>query len=76
MASDPVMAPLLLGLGVDELSATSARVPELKYLIRRLSMSEAVDLATNSLGCESSIDVMAHAQELAECIAPELFGRE
>jgi len=76
MASDPVMAPILLGLGVDELSATSARVPELKYLIRRLSMNEAVDLATNSLGCESSVDVMARAQELAECIAPELFGRE
>lgn len=76
MASDPVMAPLLLGLGVDELSATSARIPEMKYLIRRLNMNEAVDLASSSLGCESSVDIMARAQELAECIAPELFGRE
>ncbi len=75
MASDPVMAPLLLGLGVDELSAAPPLVPQLKYLIRRLKMSEARDLAMNALSSESSVDVLARSQELAECIAPELFGR-
>ncbi|HXP59727.1 MAG TPA: phosphoenolpyruvate--protein phosphotransferase, partial [Dongiaceae bacterium] len=36
MASDPVLVPLLLGLGVDELSVTAALVPPVKFIIRRL----------------------------------------
>ena len=75
MASDPVMAPVLLGLGVDELSTAPPLIPQLKYLIRRLKMSEARDLAVTALSSESSVDVLARSQELAECIAPELFGR-
>ena len=75
MASDPVMAPLLLGLGVDELSATPPLVPQLKYMVRRMNMSEARELARSSLGCESSGEVLTRCQELAECLAPELFGR-
>ena len=43
MAGDPVLAPLLLGLGVDELSAAPSLVPPLKFLIRRLKLSEAQD---------------------------------
>ena len=41
MAGDPVLAPLLLGLGVDELSAAPPLVPPVKFLIRRLKLSEA-----------------------------------
>ena len=37
-AADPVMVPLLLGLGVDELSAGAARVGELRAQIRSLSL--------------------------------------
>jgi phosphoenolpyruvate-protein kinase (PTS system EI component) len=37
-AADPVMVPLLLGLGVDELSAGAARVGELRAHIRSLSL--------------------------------------
>src|SRR5207302_2318677 len=36
MASDPVLAPLLLGLGVDELSAAPPLVPPIKFVVRRL----------------------------------------
>ena len=37
-AGDPVMVPLLLGLGVDELSTGAARVAELRAQIRSLSL--------------------------------------
>jgi phosphoenolpyruvate-protein kinase (PTS system EI component) len=37
-AGDPVMLPLLLGLGVDELSTGAARVGELRAQIRSLSL--------------------------------------
>lgn len=75
MAGDPVMAPILLGLGVDELSVAAPLVPQLKYLIRRLEMKEARDLASAALGAESSDEVLARAEELAGCVAPDLFDR-
>lgn len=73
MASDPVLAPLLLGLGVDELSAAPALVPPVKFLIRRLKLSEAQDLARFALDCESAVEILARCQELAREIAPSLF---
>ena len=73
MAGDPVLAPLLLGLGIDELSAAPSLVPSLKFLIRRLKMSEARALAAFALECESASEILAHCQELAREIAPSLF---
>ena len=73
MAGDPVLAPLLLGLGVDELSAAPSLVPPLKFLIRRLRLSEARDLAGFALGCESAADILARCQELTWQTAPNLF---
>jgi phosphocarrier protein FPr len=38
-ASDPVAMPILLGLGVDELSAAAARVGEVRQWVRELSFA-------------------------------------
>ena len=73
MAGDPVLAPLLLGLGVDELSAAPSLVPSLKFLIRRLKLSEASELATFALACENASEILARCQELTCAIAPALF---
>jgi phosphotransferase system enzyme I (PtsI) len=45
VAGDPVLAPLLIGLGVDELSAAPTVVAQVKYIVRRLKLSEAQALA-------------------------------
>jgi phosphotransferase system enzyme I (PtsI) len=73
MAGDPVLTPLLLGLGVTELSAAPAAVPQIKYLLRRLKMSEARELAGFALGCESGAEILARCKKLALQIAPSLF---
>jgi phosphotransferase system enzyme I (PtsI) len=73
MAGDPVLAPLLLGLGVDELSAAPSLVPSLKFLIRRLNLGEARKLATFALECESAGEILSRCQELTSEIAPGLF---
>ena len=49
MAGDPVYAPLLLGLGVDELSMTPALLPAVKYLVRNTKFSDARKLAEAAL---------------------------
>ena len=45
MAGEPDFVPLLLGLGIDELSASAPLIPQVKFLIRRLKFSEAKALA-------------------------------
>jgi phosphotransferase system enzyme I (PtsI) len=73
MASDPVLTPLLLGLGVDELSVAPPHVPAIKFIVRGLKLSEAADLASFSLQCESAAEILARCQELSRQIAPNLF---
>ena len=76
MAGDPVLAPLLLGLGVDELSAAPSLVLSVKFLIRRLKLTEAKELAAFALECESAADILARCQELTWRIAPSLFDNK
>jgi len=49
MAGDPVYVPLLLGLGVDELSMTPTLLPSVKFLVRAMKMSDARKLAKDAL---------------------------
>ena len=59
MAGDPALTPLLLGLGVDELSTAPSLVPQVKFLIRRLKMEDARELADFALNCESGQEILA-----------------
>ncbi len=49
MAGDPAAIPILLGLGVDELSIGAAGIPPAKALIRAWSQAEAEALAREAL---------------------------
>ena len=73
VAGDPVLAPLLIGLGVDELSAAPTVVAQVKYIVRRLKLNEAQGLAEFALQCESPADIYARCRELARQTAPSLF---
>jgi phosphotransferase system enzyme I (PtsI) len=73
MAGDPALVPLLLGLGVDELSAAPPLLPAVKYLIRQLKMGEARALADWALGCESGSEILARCEAVARTAAPSLF---
>jgi len=73
VAGDPVLAPLLIGLGVDELSAAPPVIDEVKYIIRRIKLSEAQALAEFALQCESPTEIFARCLDLARASAPSLF---
>jgi phosphotransferase system enzyme I (PtsI) len=73
MAGDPFMTPLLLGLGVRELSMAPALLPRVKFLIRRLKMDDARELADFALNCESGREILERSQALARRTAPSLF---
>ena len=59
IASDSRAAPLLIGLGVNELSVSPAVIPGLKAFIRTLSMSQCVEVARQALELESGDEVRA-----------------
>lgn len=49
MASDPVLAILLIGLGVDELSMTPNQIPQIKYVLSQVNIQDARALAKDVL---------------------------
>jgi phosphotransferase system enzyme I (PtsI) len=73
IAGDPVLAPLLVGLGVDELSAAPAVIDQVKYIIRRIKQSEARALAEFALASESPTAIFARCITYARETAPSLF---
>ncbi len=75
IAGDPILAPLLLGLGVDELSAAPSAIDSVKYMIRRLKNEEARQLADFALQCESPTEIFARCQAFAYETAPSLFEK-
>jgi multiphosphoryl transfer protein len=64
-ASDAALLPLLIGLGVTELSVGAARVGEVRAWIRALSRRECVALARRSLRAKSQAEVVALTTDLA-----------
>ena len=74
MAGDPALTPLLLGLGMDELSVAPSLVPQVKFLVRQLKVSDATALAEFALNCESGREILERSQALARTAAPGLFA--
>lgn len=61
LASDPVAVPLLIGLGVEELSVSAPAVPRIKDLVRAQSFQHVRDLAARALNVGTAAAVRALA---------------
>ena len=73
MASDLSMVPLLIGLGVVELSVTPSMVPRVKMLIRSFNMSKAQELANLAIDIDSPKEIHRRAEELSMEAVPNFF---
>jgi len=65
LASDPLAAPILIGLGITELSATPAQVPGVKAAVARFDMAACSALAARACDARSAAEVRALAMEAA-----------
>ena len=54
MAGDPVNIPILLGMGIDELSMNALSIPMVKKLIRSIRMDECQELTARAFDMDSS----------------------
>jgi phosphotransferase system enzyme I (PtsI) len=70
MASDPLAAIMLVGLGLKELSMEAAAIPGTKEALGRVTFTEASAVANDALGQESAEDV---ERTVAAAFAPRLF---
>jgi multiphosphoryl transfer protein len=61
LASDPTAAPILIGLGVHELSVVPSFIPQLKSLISGISLDTCCELARQALELETAEAVRALA---------------
>ncbi|WP_116810780.1 phosphoenolpyruvate--protein phosphotransferase [Steroidobacter cummioxidans] len=63
LASEPAAVPILIGLGVRELSVVPTLVPQLKSLIRTVTVDACRSLAQRALGMDTAEAVRALANE-------------
>ncbi|RZM03687.1 MAG: phosphoenolpyruvate--protein phosphotransferase, partial [Sphingomonas sp.] len=63
LASDPLAVPILIGLGVTELSSAPALVPEIKALVATLTIDACRAHAAAAMNCISAADVRTLARE-------------
>ena len=66
MAGDPLATPLLLGLGVRELSMSPIRIPLIRKTIRTMDAGECALLAERALAMRSRADVIAELKKAME----------
>ena len=74
MAGEVLFTPLLLGLGMDELSAGATLVPRVKNAVQRLSLTECQELVAEVLELDTPAAVLARCTEMATRNYGELIG--
>jgi phosphotransferase system enzyme I (PtsI) len=72
MGGDPLLIPLLLGLGVDEFSMTVRSMPFVKYVIRACRLDECKALAEDAMSCATGKEVLELAWAYMRKVVPDL----
>lgn len=71
IASDPRFVPLLIGLGITELSVASRFLPLIKHVVRSTNKKEAIELAEKVLTLKTSVEIQNTLVEYYQKGMPE-----
>jgi phosphotransferase system enzyme I (PtsP) len=74
MASVPIIAILLMGLGISELSIAAPSIPQVKLALRKTSLQHAKKLARTILRCESSYEIKACLRDESKRLGISIDG--
>ncbi len=74
MARDVATIPILVGLGMDELSVGATSVPRVKMAVRSLAMPECQQLVNEVLQLQTSSEILARCLDLATKRYGDLLG--
>jgi phosphotransferase system enzyme I (PtsI) len=73
MASEPESVMLLLGLGIRKMSVAAPMIPEIKQVIRSVTIEECNQVARKVLGMNSERQISGFLRDAARKILPEAF---
>jgi phosphotransferase system enzyme I (PtsI) len=73
MSGEPIYTLLLLGLGLRQLSVTPHNIPEIKKIIRSITIEEAQQVAQEALCLETARDVNNYLREKTRRLLPEVI---
>ncbi len=74
MSGEPQYTMLLLGLGLRQLSATPHNIPEIKKVIRSVTLAESVAVTQEAMRLETARDVNSYLREQTRRILPEVLS--
>jgi phosphotransferase system enzyme I (PtsI) len=74
MSGEAIYTMLLLGLGLRQLSVTPHNIPEIKKIIRSVTIDEAVQVAQEALRMETARDVNNYLREQTRRVLPEVVS--
>ena len=74
MAGDVALVPLLLGLGMDELSAAATVVPRVKRAVQSLTIPECRELVEETLKLNTASEILERCLQLADSRYGDLLG--
>ena len=74
MARDVALIPLLIGLGMDELSVGSTSVPRVKMAVQSLAVPECQQLVNEALKLQTSSEILARCLDVATKRYGDLLG--
>jgi len=73
LAGDIEFTPMLLGLGIDELSASAALVPRIKKAVRSLDLPACEEVVAHALAGDRAAEIYARCTGLARTRYADLF---
>ncbi len=73
MASEPEYVMLLLGLGVRCISIAPPMIPEIKQIIRSVTIEDCNSLARKAIKMNSERQITAYLRTVAKSVLPEAF---
>jgi phosphotransferase system enzyme I (PtsI) len=73
MASDPEAVMLLLGMGIRTVSIAPPMIPEIKQIVRSVTIEDCNNIARKILGMNSERQVSSYLRDAARKVLPEAF---
>jgi phosphoenolpyruvate-protein phosphotransferase (PTS system enzyme I) len=74
MAGEVALTPLLIGLGIDELSASPGLVPRVKKAVQSLEAKQCRQLVEDVRNVSSGNEILAKCEAMARTRYPELLS--
>ncbi len=64
LAADPIAIPLLIGLGIDELSMNPSSIPQAKMVLRAITIPKCQEIAQQALGFRTALEVKKYLRRI------------